>query len=129
MGTEKRERSVKQLIRRVADTISEWGRDMGYFASDEDAEIFHMELTHLLVHQKMAFNSPVWFNVGIEPRPQCSACFINSVSDSMESILDLAKTKACSSSTARERAPTFPPCVPRARNFRAAAPPPARSPL
>jgi len=93
MGTEKRERSVKQLIRRVADTISEWGRDMGYFASDEDAEIFHMELTHLLVHQKMAFNSPVWFNVGIEPRPQCSACFINSVSDSMESILDLAKTE------------------------------------
>ncbi len=93
MGTEKRERSVKQLIRRVADTISEWGRDMGYFATDDDAEIFHQELTHLLVHQKMAFNSPVWFNVGIEPRPQCSACFINSVSDSMESILDLAKTE------------------------------------
>jgi ribonucleoside-diphosphate reductase alpha chain len=93
MGTEARERSVKQLIRRVADTISEWGKDMGYFASDDDAEIFHMELTHLLVHQKMAFNSPVWFNVGIESRPQCSACFINSVSDSMESILDLAKTE------------------------------------
>jgi len=93
MGSEQRERSVKQLIRRVADTISEWGKDMGYFASDDDAEIFHMELTHLLVHQKMAFNSPVWFNVGIEPRPQCSACFINSVSDSMESILDLAKTE------------------------------------
>jgi len=93
MGTEARERSVKQLIRRVADTISEWGRDMGYFSSEEDAEVFHMELLHLLVHQKMAFNSPVWFNVGIEPRPQCSACFINSVSDSMESILDLAKTE------------------------------------
>jgi len=93
MGTEKRERSVKQLIRRVADTISEWGRDMGYFSTDNDAEIFHMELTHLLVHQKMAFNSPVWFNVGIVPRPQCSACFINSVSDSMESILDLCKTE------------------------------------
>ena len=93
MGTEKRERSVKQLIRRVADTIAEWGKDMGYFASDDDAEIFHNELLHLLVHQKMAFNSPVWFNVGIEPRPQCSACFINSVSDNMESILDLAKTE------------------------------------
>ena len=93
MGTEKRERSVKQLIRRVADTIAEWGRDMGYFDTDEDAEIFHNELLHLLVTQKMAFNSPVWFNVGIEPRPQCSACFINSVSDSMESILDLAKTE------------------------------------
>ena len=93
MGTEERERSVKQLIRRVADTIAGWGKDMGYFASDDDAAIFHMELTHLLVHQKMAFNSPVWFNVGIEERPQCSACFINSVSDSMESILDLAKTE------------------------------------
>ncbi|HVM32862.1 MAG TPA: vitamin B12-dependent ribonucleotide reductase [bacterium] len=93
LGSEERERSVKQLIRRVADTISEWGHDMGYFASDEDADVFHMELTHLLVHQKMAFNSPVWFNVGIEERPQCSACFINSVSDSMESILDLAKTE------------------------------------
>ena len=93
LGTEKRERSVKQLIRRVADTIAEWGRDMGYFDTDEDAEIFHNELLHLLVTQKMAFNSPVWFNVGIEARPQCSACFINSVSDSMESILDLAKTE------------------------------------
>jgi len=93
MGTEERERSVKQLIRRVADTISDWGKDMGYFATDEDADIFHNELLHLLVHQKMAFNSPVWFNVGIEARPQCSACFINSVSDNMESILDLAKTE------------------------------------
>lgn len=93
MGTEQRERSVKQLIRRVADTIAEWGHDMGYFATDEDADIFHMELLHLLVHQKMAFNSPVWFNVGVEPRPQCSACFINSVSDNMESILDLCKTE------------------------------------
>jgi ribonucleoside-diphosphate reductase alpha chain len=92
-GTEQRERSVKQLIRRVADTIAEWGKDMGYFATESDAEIFHNELLHLLVNQKMAFNSPVWFNVGIEPRPQCSACFINSVSDSMESILDLAKTE------------------------------------
>ncbi len=93
MGTEQRERSVKQLISRVADTIYEWGKDMGYFASDDDADVFHSELLHLLVTQKMAFNSPVWFNVGIEPRPQCSACFINSVSDSMESILDLAKTE------------------------------------
>jgi len=93
VNTSERERSVKQLIRRVADTILEWGKDQGYFASDEDAKVFHEELTHLLVHQKMAFNSPVWFNVGLEARPQCSACFINSVKDSMEGILDLAKTE------------------------------------
>jgi ribonucleoside-diphosphate reductase alpha chain len=93
VGTPERERSVKQLIRRVTDTIVAWGKDEGYFASEKDATVFHMELTHLLVHQKMAFNSPVWFNVGIEERPQCSACFINSVKDSMEGILDLAKTE------------------------------------
>src|SRR5665213_1549530 len=78
---------------RWAPTIADWGNDMCYFAADEDAEISHSELLHLLVHQKMAFNSPVWFNVGVEPRPQCSACFINSVSDNMEAILDLAKTE------------------------------------
>jgi ribonucleoside-diphosphate reductase alpha chain len=93
VGTPERERSAKQLIRRVADTIVRWGTEQGYFDTDEDAENFHMELLHLLVNQKMAFNSPVWFNVGLEARPQCSACFINSVSDSMESILDLAKTE------------------------------------
>jgi ribonucleoside-diphosphate reductase alpha chain len=93
LNTPERERSVKQLIHRVTDTITEWGKDQGYFASNNDADIFQMELTHLLVHQKMAFNSPVWFNVGIEKHPQCAACFINSVSDSMEDILDLAKTE------------------------------------
>ncbi|MFN3650721.1 MAG: vitamin B12-dependent ribonucleotide reductase [Armatimonadota bacterium] len=91
-----RERSVKQLISRVADTITQWGRDGGYFATEEDGDIFHAELTHLLLHQKMAFNSPVWFNVGLKdnPRPQCSACFINSVDDNMESIMRLAATEA-----------------------------------
>jgi ribonucleoside-diphosphate reductase alpha chain len=93
LGTPERERSVRQLISRVSDTITEWGRDGGYFASSEDAETFHDELTHILVYQHACFNSPVWFNVGIEPRPQCSACFINSVDDTMDSILTLAKTE------------------------------------
>src|SRR5947209_4592940 len=93
LGTPGRERSVRQLISRVADTITAWGRKDGYFADDESARIFNVELKHLLVTQKMAFNSPVWFNVGIEAEPQCSACFINSVDDSMESILGLAKTE------------------------------------
>jgi len=91
-----RERSVKQLISRVADTISGWGRAGGYFATDADAEVFNAELTYLLLHQYMAFNSPVWFNVGLadNPKPQCSACFINSVDDNMESIMRLAATEA-----------------------------------
>ncbi|MFH1262024.1 MAG: vitamin B12-dependent ribonucleotide reductase [Pseudomonadota bacterium] len=93
LGTPQRERSVKQLIGRVADTLAEWGRKQNYFATEEDVVAFQNELTHLLVHQKMAFNSPVWFNVGIERQPQCSACFINSIHDSMSSILDLAKTE------------------------------------
>jgi len=93
LGTPDRERSVRQLISRVADTITAWGRKDGYFADDESARVFNAELKHLLVTQKMAFNSPVWFNVGIEPEPQCSACFINSVDDTMESILGLAKTE------------------------------------
>jgi ribonucleoside-diphosphate reductase alpha chain len=88
MGSEQREGSVKQMIGRVAGTISGWGREGGYFASDEDAEAFEAELTSILLNQKAAFNSPVWFNVGFEERPQCSACFILSVDDSMESILD-----------------------------------------
>ncbi len=93
IGTPERERSVRQLISRVADTITGWGRKDGYFADEESARVFNAELKHLLVTQKMAFNSPVWFNVGIEPEPQCSACFINSVDDTMESILGLAKTE------------------------------------
>ncbi len=88
IGSEKRERSVKQMIGRVAGTISEWGREGGYFASGEDADAFEAELTSILLNQKAAFNSPVWFNVGFEERPQCSACFILSVDDTMESILD-----------------------------------------
>jgi ribonucleoside-diphosphate reductase alpha chain len=94
IGTPQRERSVKQLIDRVVNTIAAWASTQRYFASDADLETFRAELTHLLLHQRMAFNSPVWFNVGVEPRPQCSACFINSVEDSMSSIMDLAKTEA-----------------------------------
>src|SRR5688500_14579585 len=82
-GSPDRERSVRQLIGRVATTIRNWGLRGGYFASDEDAEIFHAELSHMLLNQLMAFNSPVWFNCGIEEKPQCSACFINSVQDTM----------------------------------------------
>ena len=93
LGTPERERSVKQLIGRVVRTIHGWAEKQSYFSTSEAAEIFRDELTHLLVHQKAAFNSPVWFNVGIEPRPQMSACFINKVEDTMESILTLAKTE------------------------------------
>ncbi len=94
LGTPERETSVRQLIDRVVTTIAAWAETQHYFATDEDLRAFQAELTHLLVHQKMAFNSPVWFNVGIEAKPQCSACFINSVQDSMSSIMDLAKTEA-----------------------------------
>jgi len=94
VGTPEREHSVKQLIDRVVNTITAWAETQRYFATDEDLAAFKAELTHLLVHQKMAFNSPVWFNVGIEQKPQCSACFINSVQDNMSSIMDLAKTEA-----------------------------------
>jgi ribonucleoside-diphosphate reductase alpha chain len=120
IGTPERETGVRQLITRVAETIREWGRADGYFRSDDDANTFHDELAHILVRQYAAFNSPVWFNVGcdrIEPKsdaqnwhwnhelgrvefgvtgyttPQCSACFINSVKDSLDSILTLAKTE------------------------------------
>jgi len=92
-GTPEREKSVRRLVARVVDTLTRWGSEGGYFASEMDRESFHAELSHLLLRQKAAFNSPVWFNVGVEPQPQCSACFINSVEDSMESILTLAKTE------------------------------------
>jgi ribonucleoside-diphosphate reductase alpha chain len=88
LGHPARERSVKQMISRVAGTIAGWGRERGYFATDEDGDAFEAELTHILLHQMAAFNSPVWFNVGFEESPQCSACFILSVQDTMESILD-----------------------------------------
>ncbi len=88
LGSDERESSVKQMITRVAGTIAGWGRDGGYFATSEDADAFEAELTHILLHQQAAFNSPVWFNVGFEEHPQCSACFILSVDDTMESILD-----------------------------------------
>ena len=86
-----KESSVRQLINRVVKTISNWGLVQNYFSSASQALIFENELTYLLVHQMAAFNSPVWFNCGIETKPQCSACFINSIDDHMESILDLAK--------------------------------------
>ena len=88
LGTPQRERTVRQLISRVVDTVTAWGRADGYFAGEDDARAFSDELTHILVHQKACFNSPVWFNCGIEEKPQCSACFILSVDDTMESILD-----------------------------------------
>jgi len=93
LGTAQREGSARQLIGRVVDTMTRWGSERGYFASERDAEVFHDELTFLLLNQYASFNSPVWFNAGIEPKPQCSACFINSVEDTMGSILDLAKTE------------------------------------
>ncbi|HVG26811.1 MAG TPA: hypothetical protein VM865_04320, partial [Acidobacteriaceae bacterium] len=120
VGTPERESGVRALVSRVAESIRDWGLRDGYFASPEDADIFFAELAHLLLNQKAAFNSPVWFNVGcdrLEPnsdaqnwhwdstradvvfsrtgytRPQCSACFINSVQDSLDSILTLAKTE------------------------------------
>ena len=93
IGTPERERSIKQLIGRVVDTITMWAREQHYFASEDALQSFSGELKHLLVYQKAAFNSPVWFNCGFEKAPQCSACFINSVEDTMDSILTLARTE------------------------------------
>jgi ribonucleoside-diphosphate reductase alpha chain len=89
LGTPQRETSVRQLIARVVDTITGWGRKNAYFATESDAQVFAEELTHLLVNQRAAFNSPVWFNVGVSDTPQqCSACFILAVDDHMSSILN-----------------------------------------
>lgn len=88
MGSPERESSVRQLIGRVVESVHTWGLEQGYFESKGDAAVFADELSHLLVEQKASFNSPVWFNVGVEEHPQCSACFILSVEDTMESILD-----------------------------------------
>jgi ribonucleoside-diphosphate reductase alpha chain len=93
IGSPEREHSVKQLVGRVVDTITRWAREQGYFASEDDLQAFSDDLKHLLVYQKGSFNSPVWFNCGFEKAPQCSACFINSVQDTMDSILSLAKTE------------------------------------
>jgi ribonucleoside-diphosphate reductase alpha chain len=95
LGTPGRETSVRQLIGRVVGRIADWGKDAGYFATPVDVETFSDELCYMLVHQKMAFNSPVWFNLGVPDTPQqASACFINSVEDTMQSIMSLAKTEA-----------------------------------
>jgi ribonucleoside-diphosphate reductase alpha chain len=88
LGSPEREASVRQMLGRVVDTIGAWGRRGEYFASEEEAETFEAELKALLANQYASFNSPVWFNVGFEEKPQCSACFILSIEDSMESILD-----------------------------------------
>jgi len=88
LDSPQREHSVRQMIGRVAGTIADWGRARGYFASVDDGDTFEAELTHILLHQMAAFNSPVWFNCGFEESPQLSACFILSVEDTMESILD-----------------------------------------
>ncbi len=88
-----RESSVKAMIDRIVGTIAGWGREGGYFESEEEAQTFEAELTHIILHQKATFNSPVWFNVGVEEKPQCSACFILSTEDTMESILEWSKTE------------------------------------
>jgi ribonucleoside-diphosphate reductase alpha chain len=93
IGTPQREHSVRQLVGRVVRTMTEWGCKGGYFAGEAEARTFSDELTYLLLNQYVSFNSPVWFNVGLEAKPQCSACFINSVEDTMDSILNLARTE------------------------------------
>jgi ribonucleoside-diphosphate reductase alpha chain len=94
LGTPERESSVRQLIGRVVRTMTDWARDAQLFHAPDDVSAFADELTYVLLHQMAAFNSPVWFNVGVQPQPQCSACFIVSVQDSLGSILELAATEA-----------------------------------
>ena len=95
IGTPEREHSVRQLIDRVVGRICEWGDASGYFRTKEDSQTFSDELKHIVLTQRMSFNSPVWFNLGVkDSSQQASACFINSVEDTMESIMDLAKTEA-----------------------------------
>ena len=119
-----RERSVRQMIDRVADTITDWGRKDGYFADADEADAFHAELKYLLVNQHAAFNSPVWFNVGVEERPQARACFILAVDDSMDAILNWIARRAASSRAARARASTSRACAPPRSSSRRAATPP-----
>ena len=93
IGSDERESSAKQMITRVARTMREWGTKSGYFEDEDEAQIFEDELVYILLHQRAAFNSPVWFNVGIHKKPQCSACFILKVEDDMTSILDWISTE------------------------------------
>lgn len=93
LGTPQRETSLKQMISRVTKTLRKWGKEFGYFENNSQAQIFEDELTYLILHQMGTFNSPVWFNVGVKEKPQCSACFILSVEDDMNSILDWIKTE------------------------------------
>lgn len=93
IGSKERETSVRQMINRVAHNMRDWGLEFGYFSNEQEAAVFSDELSHILLHQRAAFNSPVWFNVGIENPPQCSACFILAVSDDMESILNWIHTE------------------------------------
>ena len=93
MNTPARETSARQLVSRVVDTISAWGQKDGYFTTDQQTRVFNDELTTMLIEQYAAFNSPVWFNVGVEQRPQCSACFILSVQDTMDSLLELQRAE------------------------------------
>ena len=153
LDTPERETGVRQLVGRVAETIRDWGIAGGYFHSAEDAAVFHDELVYLLLHQYAAFNSPVWFNVGcdrLEPnsdaptgtgiaaravefgatgykKPQCSACFINTVDDTMESILGLAKTEGMLFKYGSGTGTNLSPLRSSKESSPAAAPPAARS--
>ena len=127
LGSPERERSVKQMISRVAGTIAGWGREGGYFATDEDADAFEAELTHILLHQKAAFNSPVWFNVGFEERPQCSACFILRSRTRWSRSSTGTPRRASSSAAAPARGSTSPTSAARWSTSPRAGSPPARS--